>query len=127
MRRMMMLMTALAAIGLGQSSSPTKAEKKQAASERVVKGTVTDGQDNQINGAVVQLKDMRTMQVRSFITQQNGEYHFSGLKVDNDYQLEAKHDNMTSGWKTLSIFDTRKEPILNLKVDKAEKKEDQKK
>lgn len=126
MGRKIMLAMALGAMALA-GQSPTKAEKKQAASERVVNGTVTDADDKQINGAVVQLKDMRTMQVRSFITQQNGGYHFSGLKVDNDYQLEAKYNNMTSGWKTLSIFDTRKEPIINLKMDKPEKKEEGKK
>ena len=61
------------------------------------------------------------LQVRSFITQQDGEYHFSGLKIDNDYQLKARYSGMTSGWKTLSIFDTRKAPVINLKLDKEEK------
>ena len=101
----------------------TKEEKRQAATERVVTGTVKDADDKSIDGAVVQLKDLRTMQVRSFITQTNGSYHFSGLKVDNDYQLQAKFNGMTSGWKTLSVFDTRKEPVVNLKMDKADKPE----
>ena len=104
-------------------SQETKAEKKQAASERVVTGTVRDADGTAINGAVVQLKDVRSTQVRSFITQTNGAYHFSGLKVDNDYQLEAKYNGMTSGWRTLSVFDTRKEPVVNLKMDKSIKAE----
>jgi hypothetical protein len=102
-------------------SQETKAEKKQAASERVVTGTVRDADGTAINGAVVQLKDVRSTQVRSFITQTNGAYHFTGLKVDNDYELEARYNGMTSGWKTLSVFDTRKEPVINLKLDKQEK------
>jgi hypothetical protein len=101
----------------------TKKEKREAAAERVVQGTVSDPEGKFINGSVVQLKDVRSMQVRSFITQQNGEYHFSSLKIDNDYQLKADHDGMTSGWKTLSVFDTRKTPIVNLKLEKPEKKE----
>jgi hypothetical protein len=100
----------------------TKKEKREAAAERVVQGTVYDAQDKFVNGAVVQLKDQRSMQVRSFITQENGAYHFSGLKIDNDYQMKADFSGMTSGWKTLSVFDTRKEPIVNLKLEKSEKK-----
>lgn len=100
----------------------TKKEKREAAAERTVQGTVSDPQDKFVNGAVVQLKDMRSMQVRSFITQQDGGYHFSSLKIDNDYQMKADYNGMTSGWKTLSVFDTRKEPIINLKLEKSGKK-----
>lgn len=104
----------------------TKKEKRQAATERIVQGTVYDAEDKAVNGAVVQLKDERTMAVRSFITQKDGAYHFSGLKVDNDYQLKAEFNGVGSGWKTLSVFDTRKEPIINLKMDKPDKKPDSK-
>jgi hypothetical protein len=100
----------------------TRKEKREAASERTVQGTVADPEGKFINGAVVQLKDGRSLQVRSFITQQNGEYHFSNLKVDNDYQLKADFNGMTSGWKTLSVFDSRKVPVINLKLEKPEKK-----
>lgn len=103
-------------------SQETRKEKREAASERVVTGTVRDASDQAVNGAVVMLKDARTAQVRSFITQTDGGYHFSGLKVDNDYELQAKYNGMTSGWHTLSVFDTRKEPVVNLKVDKQDKK-----
>ena len=100
----------------------TKKDKRQAATERMVPGTIADTDGTFVTGAVVQLKDMRTLQVRSFITQDNGAYHFSGLKVDNDYQLKADYKGSTSGWKTLSVFDTRKEPVVNLKLEKSEKK-----
>ncbi len=102
----------------GAFAQETKAEKRQAASERVVTGTVRDADGTAINGAVVQLKDVRSTQVRSFITQTNGSYHFSGLKLDNDYELQARYNGKTSGWKTLSVFDSRKEPVINLKLDK---------
>lgn len=101
---------------------PTKKEKREAATERIVEGRVTDPDDKPVNGAVVQLKDMRSLQVRSFITQNDGEYHFSSLKIDNDYQIKGDFSGMTSGWKTLSVFDTRKEPVINLKLAKSEKK-----
>ena len=93
-------------------------DKKGEAPTRTVMGTVVDPDQKAAVGAVVQLKDMRSLQVRSFISQDAGSYHFSGLKVDNDYQLRADFNGMTSGWKTLSIFDTRKEPVMNLKLEK---------
>lgn len=122
MLRVIIAMTLAAALVPAQE---TKKEKKLEASERIVQGTVTDTNGKIIDGAVVKLKDQRTLEVRSFITQNNGAYHFSGLKMDNDYQLEATYSGMTSGWKTLSIFDTRKEPVMNLKLDKREKPDKQ--
>jgi hypothetical protein len=92
--------------------------KKGEPTTRTVQGTVSDPDEKPVTGAVVQLKDMRSLQVRSFISQDGGGYHFSGLKVDNDYQLKADYNGMTSGWKTLSVFDSRREPVVNLKLEK---------
>ncbi len=120
---MMRWMAALALISAAVWAQETKEEKKLAKTERIVQGTVSDADGNFINGAVVKLKDERTLQVRSFITEKDGAYHFAGLKLDNDYQLKADYSGKTSGWKTLSIFDTRKQPVINLKVEKQEKEE----
>ena len=115
---------ALAAIVvlLGVSGLLAQEEKKKKGepTTREVQGLVLNADDKGVPGAVVQLKDMRTMQILSFISQQNGSYHFSELKLDNDYQLKANFSGATSGWKTLSVFDSRKEPIINLKLDKKE-------
>jgi hypothetical protein len=106
-----------------QDTKPTRKEKREAATERVVEGVVSDPDGKFVDGAVVVLKDMRTLQVRSFYTLKNGAYHFSGLKLDNDYEIEAKFNDMNSGWKRLSIFDTRKVPVINLKLEKTAKSE----
>jgi hypothetical protein len=98
-------------------------KKKGEPATRIVQGLVLNADEKGVSGAVVQLKDMRTLQIRSFISQENGGYHFSELKLDNDYQLKADFSGASSGWKTLSVFDTRKEPVMNLKLDKLDKKE----
>jgi hypothetical protein len=98
-------------------AAPAQKKDKADANTRGLAGTVTDD-DKPVAGAVVQLKDMRTLQVRSYISQEDGSYHFSGLKVDNDYQVKADHNEKSSGWKTLSVFDARKEPVMNLKLEK---------
>jgi hypothetical protein len=96
----------------------SKEERREEANSRTVQGLVTGADEKPIAGAVVQLKDMRSLQVRSFITQDDGTYHFSGLKGDIEYQVTAKSGDVSAGPKTLSIFDSRKEAILNFKLDK---------
>lgn len=118
MKRVRMLLALALATVCAMGVLAQDKKKKEDTTTRVVQGNVVDSADKPVVGAVVLLKDMRTLQVRSFIAQDNGAYHFSGLKVDNDYQLKADSKGMTSGWKTLSVFDTRKDPVINLKLDK---------
>jgi hypothetical protein len=68
--------------------------------------------------AVVLLKDTKTLQVRSFIAQKNGKYHFYGLSTDINYEVRAEAHGMTSPTKTVSVFDSHKVVLLNLKLKK---------
>jgi hypothetical protein len=110
------------AMAISASAQDDRKSKKEEATLRSVQGTVVDNTDQPVVGAVVQLKDVRTLQMRSYITKANGEYHFSSLKIDDDYEVEARNKSMTSGPKKISIFDNRKIVIQNLKADKPEKK-----
>jgi len=85
---------------------------------RSLQGQVTDPDDKPVAGAVVQLKDTRTLQVRSFITQEAGEYRFSGLRTDTDYEIKADYSGMSSDTRRLSNFDARKIAMVNLKLNK---------
>lgn len=87
---------------------------------RSVKGLVTDEQENPIVGAVVQLKNTKTLQVKSFITDREGGYYFHGLDTNVDYQLNARSGDVVSRTRTVSTFDDRKEVVYNfaLKVAK---------
>ncbi len=68
--------------------------------------------------AVVLLKDSKTLQIRSFIAQKDGKYHFFGLSTDINYELRAESHDMTSPTKTVSVFDSHKVVTLNLKLKK---------
>ena len=113
----------LVAFSPGALAQSDKKIKKEEATLRAVQGTVFDADDKPVVGAIVQLKDVRTLQMRSYITKVDGEYHFSSLKIDDDYEVEARNNHMTSGAKKISIFDNRKIVIQNLKADKPEKQE----
>jgi hypothetical protein len=98
-------------------ASATFAEKKKAENTRSVQGTVTVADDSPVNGAVVQLKNTKTLQVRSFITKEDGTYHFYDLSVDIDYELKADYQGASSNTKKLSSFDSRTQSVLNLKLN----------
>lgn len=95
------------------------AQKKGTETTRSVQGTVTTAADKPVSGAVVQLKNTKTLQIRSFITQDNGTYYFQGLSPDVDYELKADYQGGTSGTRTLSSFDSRRQAIINLKIGRA--------
>ncbi len=83
---------------------------------RSVEGTVTDESGKILEGAVVQMKNTKTLQVRSFITQEDGKYQFQGLSFGANYEFTARHSGKVSAPKTLSTFDSRKRPVINLTV-----------
>ena len=89
---------------------------KQDSTIREVEGAVTDASGSPIEKAVVQLKDTKTLQVQSFITDSAGHYHFAGLSTDVEYQLKAEHNGESTGWKTLSLFNTKKVATINFKL-----------
>jgi len=95
------------------------AQKKNKADEqnRSVKGAVKSADEQSVTGAVVQLKNTKTLQVRSFITKDDGTFYFHGLSPDIDYELKADYQGASSDKKTLSSFDSRKEAIINLKLN----------
>jgi hypothetical protein len=95
-----------------------QSKKEGDSSIRTLQGTVLDPGGNPVEQAVVQLKDSRTLQVLSFITRENGAYHFAGLKTDIEYEVKASHAGMTTAWKRVSIFDSRKVVTVNLKLEK---------
>jgi len=115
LRTMSVVVLAVACAGL----LPAQAKKdKEDANVRSLQGQVADPDDKAVSGAVVQLKDTRTLQVRSFITQADGEYRFSSLRTDTDYEVKAEHSGLTSDTKRLSNFDSRKIATINLKLNK---------
>lgn len=103
---------------LTAQNKPTKEEKRLEASQRSVQGVVTDADGKIVAGGVVQLKDMKTLQVRSYITRQDGSYHFYGLSKNIDYELKAESKGATSQSRPLSVYDERKVAIINLQLEK---------
>ena len=99
----------MAGFALGQKKGKEPQEKS-------VSGVVTDASGSPVPGAVVQLKNMKTLQIRSFIAKEMGEYFFMGLATDVDYEIKADANGKSSGTKTLSLFDSHAEAKVNLQL-----------
>ncbi len=85
---------------------------------RLLRGSVKDPEDKLVNGAVVKLKDTKTLSIRSFITKADGAYSFQGLSIGTDYEIHAEAtDFANSSVKILSVYDNRREAVINLKLE----------
>jgi hypothetical protein len=91
-------------------------KKEKTPAEKSVSGIVTDANGSAVPGAVVQLKNMKTLQVRSFIAKEKGDYYFQGLSTDVDYQLLAQANGKESAPRTVSTFDSHVQVTINFQV-----------
>lgn len=94
-------------------SAPALAQRVQ---QRTVDGTVTSG-GAPVKGAVVHLKDTRTLAQKSYITAADGTYRFAQLSSTADYEVWADSDGKKSSIKSISSFDTKPAFTIDLKMD----------
>ncbi len=94
-------------------------DAKHEAQLRTVRGVVADkSSENPVPSAVVFLRNTRTNAVRSYIANEEGDYRFSGLDPNVDYEIHAEKDGAKSATRTISSFDNKKDIVLNLKLNK---------
>jgi len=93
-------------------------DSKKESQLRTVRGIVTDKSETPLPNSVVFLKNLRTNAVRSSFADSDGNYRFSGLDPNVDYEVHAELEGAKSQAKTVSSFDSRKEITLNLKIER---------
>lgn len=84
---------------------------------RTLQGQVMRQGDQPLVGAIVYLKNTKTLAVRSFTSDDKGNYRFTSLSPNVDYEVYAAHEGNKSDTKTLSAFDSRAVATINLKVN----------
>jgi protocatechuate 3,4-dioxygenase beta subunit len=85
---------------------------------RTVHGVVVDKDSKPVADSVVYLMNIKTQAVRTYITDASGNYHFSGLDPNLDYEARAEKDDLASGARTISSFDSRRDIDISLKLDR---------
>ena len=84
---------------------------------RSVTGSVTDGSNEPIRGAVVQIEATDTLVIQSYVTDERGTYHFRELRSDVDYTLWAMFRGNKSKTHTLGKFDKQLDREIPIKIE----------
>jgi Carboxypeptidase regulatory-like domain len=81
-----------------------------------LQGKVLGAQNAILSGAIVYLENSRNNDIKSYITETDGAYHFANLSADTDYTLWASFKGRKSSVKTISSFDSRKNVFIDLHI-----------
>jgi carboxypeptidase family protein len=84
--------------------------------QRVVMGSVVDGDSDAVTGATVFLRNSKTKSIRSYTSAKDGRFRFAQVNMAEDYDLWAEKDGRKSAVKTVSSWDARKEFETELKI-----------
>ncbi len=96
----------------------SKEQKRAEAQLKVLHGSVIDKSENPVPASVIYLKNVKSQAVKTYIADDSGNYRFSGLDPNVDYEIHAEHDDMTSATRTVSSFDSRRDIEVTLKLSK---------
>ncbi|HEV2489828.1 MAG TPA: carboxypeptidase-like regulatory domain-containing protein [Candidatus Acidoferrales bacterium] len=98
--------------------SPARSQDGQGRSQlRTVHGSVLDQNNNPIANGVVYLHNKKTNTVRTYISEANGTYRFSGLDPNVDFEIHAEYKKAKSSRHSISSFDDRRDIEINLVVN----------
>src|SRR5260221_6638576 len=98
------------------TSTSAMAQRGRQGEARILTGRLFDRQDAHLQKAIVYLKNTKTLVIKTYITEPDGSYRFPALATNVDYEVYAEYQGGRSDTKTLSGFDSRKDPNITLRV-----------
>jgi hypothetical protein len=116
-------LTAVAAILLGfgtliavPTAGATALFQRGQGEARTLVGHVLDDREQPLQKAIVYLKNTKNLAIKTYISEPDGTFRFSGLAPNIDYEVYAEHEGGRSDVKTLSGFDSRRQVSVTLKI-----------
>src|SRR6266567_7497745 len=113
------VLLALAVMIVAVAPAPSGAAKKRKPVPKNVQGLVLDSADNPLAGAAVEMKDVQTGKTIAIYADSAGNYQFTDLDRDHDYEIRAKYNNLASEIHKVSSFDNRNTIPMNLTLEPA--------
>lgn len=95
---------------------PARAQDKKDAELRTVHGSVVDKDENPVASSPVYLLNVKTQAMETHISDDAGNYRFTRLDPNVDYEIHAEHDDLMSATRTVSSYDTRLDVEIILKL-----------
>jgi carboxypeptidase family protein len=103
-------------LGLAMASAVSAQEKTTQL--KTIRGSVVDKAEKPAPGSVVYLLNTKTQAVKTYIADEGGTFHFSGLDPNADYAVHAEKGNDVSPSRNISSFDSRRDIEVTLKLSK---------
>ena len=101
----------------GSRSTDNDSHKNAHFTSRTLTGMILTKSDKPVPEAIVYLKNTKTLAIKTYISQNDGTYRFPELSLNSDYEVYAEKQGKKSSTKTLSQFDDREKPNINLQID----------
>ena len=103
-------------IPMGGSGSSDTGRKETRVTTRTLTGVVLGKSGAPVSNAVVYLKNMKSLTVKTVIAGNDGSYRFPELSPNVDYEIYAQREGKKSDTKTLSQFDDRQKANIILRI-----------
>jgi hypothetical protein len=95
---------------------PARAQMPTSPTERTLSGRVTGAGNEPIRGAVVELRNERSSQIVTYITDATGAYTFKRLDGNTDYDVWVLFRGHPSPTRTISKFDDHMAKVIDFTV-----------
>jgi len=93
-----------------------QANKKGDSELRTIRGIALDKDESPAPASVIYLLNVKTQAVKTYIADDAGNFRFSGLDPNANYEIHAERNDVMSPVRTISGFDSRRDIEVTLKL-----------